>query len=76
MLSCFKKYNAKNNILIAGFSNSDVVELLNPSLSAVRQPAFEMGRKAAEMLISLIESKYPVEEFETAILETTFHENT
>ncbi len=74
-LAALKKYNIKNDILIAGFSNSDVVELLTPSLSAVRQPAFEMGRKAAEMLISLIESKYPVEEFETAILDTTFHEN-
>lgn len=75
-LSALKKYNLKNDILIAGFSNSDVVELLSPSLSAVRQPAFEMGRKAAEMLISLIESKYPVEEFETVILDTTFQENT
>lgn len=74
-LAALKKYNKTEDLLIAGFSNSDVVELLKPSLSAVRQPAFEMGRKAAEMLISLIESKYPVEEFETAILETTFKKN-
>ena len=35
--------------------------------------AFEMGRIATEMLISLIESKYPIEEFETRILDTTLH---
>ncbi|MBK0383103.1 LacI family DNA-binding transcriptional regulator [Pedobacter sp. SD-b] len=74
-LEALKKYNPKNDILIAGFSNSDVVNLLKPSLSYVRQPAFEMGRIATEMLINLIESKYPVEEFETKILDTTFHIN-
>ena len=38
-----------------------------------RQPAFEMGRIATEMLVNLIESKYPIEEFETRILDTTLH---
>lgn len=73
-LSALKKHGAEN-LLVAGFSNSDVVELFNPSLSCVRQPAFEMGRIATEMLISLIEAKYPVEEFETRILDTTFSPN-
>ncbi len=74
-LTALRKYNASDKIEIVGFSNSDVVDLLTPSLSAVRQPAFEMGRKAAEMLINIIESKYPIETFETAILDTTFYEN-
>ncbi|MEO5910806.1 MAG: LacI family DNA-binding transcriptional regulator [Pelobium sp.] len=74
-LEAIKKYNRDEDILVAGFSNSDVVNLLKPSLSCVRQPAFEMGRIATEMLISLIESKHPVEEFETKILDTTFHIN-
>lgn len=75
-LEALKKYNQVNDIIIAGFSNSDVVSLLTPSLSCVRQPAFEMGRIATEMLIDLIESKYPVENFETKILNTTFQPNT
>lgn len=74
-LAAIKKYNTGADLVIAGFSNSDVVDLLKPSLSCVRQPAFEMGRIATEMLISLIESKYPVEEFETKILNTTFQIN-
>ncbi|HEY0771459.1 MAG TPA: LacI family DNA-binding transcriptional regulator, partial [Sphingobacteriaceae bacterium] len=70
-LTALKKFHAgSDSISVAGFSNSDVVELLQPSLSYVRQPAFEMGRIATEMLISLIEAKEPVKEFETRVLDT------
>ncbi len=74
-LATLKKYNYKNDILIAGFCNSELVELLNPSLSYIRQPAFEMGKKATEMLINMIESKYPIEEFESVILDTILYPN-
>jgi LacI family transcriptional regulator len=58
------------DIALAGFSNSPLVELLNPSLTAVKQPAFEMGQAATELLIKLIESKRAVTEFETVVLQT------
>lgn len=57
------------NLVIIGFSNSDVIDLLYPRISFIRQNAFEMGQIAAQMLIKLIESKYPVYEFETRLLE-------
>jgi LacI family transcriptional regulator len=70
-LTALKKFHSHpEHVSVAGFSNSDVVELLNPSLSYIRQPAFEMGRIATEMLIGLIEAKYPVTEFETRVLDT------
>lgn len=56
---------------VTGFTNSKVVNLFSPTMTAVRQPAFEMGKKAAELLIQQIESKYPIEEFETIIFPTT-----
>jgi LacI family transcriptional regulator len=59
-----------SEIAIAGFSNSDVVDLLQPSISYVRQKAFEMGQIAVEMLLKLIESKYPITEFETKVVDT------
>lgn len=74
-LTALKKFHASDHIPVAGFSNSDVVELLHPSLSYVRQPAFEMGRIATEMLINLIEAKYPVTEFETRVLDTKLFVN-
>jgi len=58
------------DIAIAGFTNSDVAELFDPPLTVVRQPAFQIGQIATEMLINLIESKRPVTEFVTEILET------
>lgn len=58
------------DIALTGFSNSDLIELLHPPLTVVRQPAFEMGQIATGLLLQLIESKKPVKEFERRILAT------
>jgi LacI family transcriptional regulator len=42
------------DIALVGFSDLPIAGLLNPPLSTVAQPAFEMGRSAAELLINLI----------------------
>jgi len=55
---------------IAGFSNFSTPELFNPSLTTVRQPAFEMGKTAAELLIQLIEAKRPVTEYVKKVFPT------
>ena len=52
---------------IAGFSNSDIAHLLKPSLTTVRQPAFEMGKVAAELLLQLIKTKRPETEFQKRV---------
>ncbi len=59
------------DIALVGFTNLSVAHLLDPALTCVTQPAFEMGRVATEMLIGLIESKQPVTQFETRVLPTT-----
>ncbi|WP_316748536.1 LacI family DNA-binding transcriptional regulator [Pedobacter gandavensis] len=71
-LTVLKKFNISvpEEISISGFSNSDVLDLFKSPLSSVRQPAYEMGCMATEMLIKLIESKYPVTEFENRVLDT------
>ncbi|AKD56813.1 LacI family DNA-binding transcriptional regulator [Spirosoma radiotolerans] len=43
-----------DDIALVGFSDLPMAALLNPPLSSVAQPAFEMGRSAAELLINLI----------------------
>ena len=55
---------------IVGFTNSNIADLFDPPLTTVRQPAFEMGQIATELLIKIIESKRPITEFETKILTT------
>jgi LacI family transcriptional regulator len=71
-LISLKKHGLKvpGDISVAGFTNSDFAELFSPALTTVRQPAFKIGQIATEMLIQLIESKYPVTEFETKMLDT------
>lgn len=50
---------------LIGFSNSETSELIEPPLSIIKQPAFEMGEIATDLLLQLIESKRPVTDFET-----------
>jgi len=55
---------------IVGFTNSLMTDIFHPPLSSVRQPAFEMGQVAMEMLIQIIESKHPITKYETKVLNT------
>lgn len=63
---------------VTGFTNTNLADLFSPSLTTVRQPAFEIGQVATELLIQMIESKRPVTEFETRVLDTelTIREST
>ncbi len=40
---------------IIGFSNNPITEMIDPPLTTVDQPAFDMGKRAAELLIDQIE---------------------
>lgn len=65
-----RKIAVPADIGLIGFSNTDLTELLDPPLSVIRQPAFEMGEIATTLLLNLIESKRPVTEYETRVLST------
>jgi DNA-binding LacI/PurR family transcriptional regulator len=74
-LGCFsilekRGYRIPGEIALAGFSNFSSPELFNPSLTTVKQAAFEMGKRATELLIQLIESKRVVTTFEEIVLPT------
>jgi len=71
-MTILKKLGLKvpDDIAIAGFTNSDVADLFSPPLTVVRQPAFQIGQIATEMLIKTIESKRPVEEYITREVDT------
>jgi LacI family transcriptional regulator len=61
------------DVAVVGFSNWFFGELMEPSLTTVDQPGFEMGQEAARLLIRQIEMKEK-EDFEpqpeTKILKT------
>ncbi len=64
------KIKIPQHIALLGFTNTVLADVLNPSLSTVYQPGFEMGQEATKMLISLIKTKRLVTEFETIVLPT------
>ena len=55
---------------IVGFSNNPITEMVSPQITTIEQPAFEMGRKAAEILIGQIEGKEKPDEYLDVILHT------
>ena len=65
-----RRMKQKKELGFTGFTNTQVGDLFSPSLTVIRQPAFEIGQTATEFLISMIESKRPVTEFENKVLET------
>jgi DNA-binding LacI/PurR family transcriptional regulator len=65
-----KGLKVPDDIGLIGFSNTDLTELLDPPLSIIKQPAFEMGEVSMNLLLQLIESKRPVADFETRVLST------
>lgn len=56
---------------IVGFSNWQFSSMIDPPLSSVAQPGFEMGQKAAALLLEMIERKKDdIWEAKAVILET------
>lgn len=58
------------DIAIVGFSNEPFSEVVTPSISTIQQPGFEMGKKAAELIISQILSKEKQTVFQTITMPT------
>lgn len=49
-----------NDVGIVGFSESRFSEIIEPSLTTIKQPTYEMGQAAAKLLIQQIETKINV----------------
>lgn len=59
-------YQIPAEVALIGFSNTDLATALNPSLSTLHQPSFEIGSLATAQLLSLIKNKN--ESYETILL--------
>ena len=51
------KLNIPRDIKIISFSNLQTADLLNPSLTTITQPAYEIGKEAASVLFQIMENK-------------------
>ncbi|ALL06626.1 LacI family transcriptional regulator [Pedobacter sp. PACM 27299] len=63
-------YKIPQDLALIGFTNTELADAMNPPLSTIHQPAFEIGKLAAEKLISLIEKKHREVDFETIRMDT------
>ncbi|MBX3240932.1 MAG: LacI family DNA-binding transcriptional regulator [Chitinophagaceae bacterium] len=75
-LSCFEvlkemKLRIPEDIALAGFFDNPVSRFMNPPLTAVRQPTFDIGQSAASVLIKMIETNSLQHSYKTIELKTT-----
>jgi LacI family transcriptional regulator len=52
-----KGFRIPQDIGIVGYSNEPFSKVVSPSITTISQPGFEMGQKAAELIIRKIENK-------------------
>lgn len=52
-----RNINVPKDISVIGFDDIQTAKLIDPSLTTIRQPAYEMGEKACEMLINYLNNK-------------------
>jgi LacI family transcriptional regulator len=65
-----KGIQVPGEVLVVGFSNEPFSEVVTPSISTIRQPGVEMGRKAAELLIEQIHDRGKTEGYKTIVMPT------
>ena len=63
-----KGIRVPEDIGIVGFSNEPFSKVVSPSITTIAQPGFEMGQKAAELILNQIENKERV--FKTLLMPT------
>lgn len=65
--------NIPKNVKIIAFSNLPIASMLAPPLSTVVQPAFEMGKKAAELLFKALAKKVDLKN-ESVVVPSVLYE--
>ncbi|WP_461449667.1 LacI family DNA-binding transcriptional regulator [Mucilaginibacter sp.] len=52
--------NIPNQVKVISFSSLEIAPLLNPGLTTIKQPAYEMGIEAANLLFKMLAQEEPV----------------
>jgi len=64
------KLSIPNDVKVISFSNLQTASLLDPSMTTITQPAFEIGKTAASMLFKALDKKSFVLTNETIVLQS------
>ena len=58
------------DVKIVGFSNLESVSLFDPPLTTITQPAHDIGREAARILLRAVEKKRPILPSQSVVLNS------
>lgn len=75
-ISCFEvlkelRLRIPEDIALAGFFDNPVSRFIDPPLTAVHQPTFDIGQSAARLLVDMIETKSLTHRYKSIELKTT-----
>ena len=75
-IGCFEvlkemKWRIPDDIALVGFFDNPVCRFIDPSLTAIHQPTFDIGQSAARLLITMIENNTLHHQYKTIELKTT-----
>ena len=59
-----------DELMICGFTDGNLATSCDPQLTTIEQNGVEVGREAAEILIGLVEGKYPINRAQKRIVRT------
>lgn len=63
-------YKIPDDIAIVGFSNNPISSMIEPALTTIEQPAYDVGKTAANVLIDLIRNREKEVKPRTIVLRT------
>ena len=63
-----------DDVAIVGFSNEPISTVINPTLTTINQPGFEMGKAATDLLIRNIKNETGLLQEETLIMDSNLIE--
>ena len=61
-------YKMPDEVSVIGFCDLGMSSLMDPPISSITQPSFEMGQQATSLLLDLIESKNTPASYVTRVL--------
>jgi len=64
------RYRIPDDIALAGFSDNNIASLLDPPLTTVRQPTYNIGKEAMNVLHQLINQKERIYKLNKVVLKT------
>ncbi|MDO5980024.1 LacI family DNA-binding transcriptional regulator [Flavivirga spongiicola] len=63
-----------DDVAIVGFSNEPISTVINPALTTINQPGFEMGKIATDLLLKQVKNKTTLLKTQTIILDSNLIE--